>query len=57
MGIKADPTHKMRIQVLRQKLPEKRLLAAFKLTELTQRLFIQGLKKRFPDLSVDEFKF
>ena len=56
MGIKADPTHKMRIQVLRQMPPEKRLLAAFELTELTQRLFIQGLRKRFPGLSAGEFK-
>ncbi len=54
MGYKKDPTHKIRIQVLRQMPPEKRLQAALELSDLTNRLFIQGLKKRFPHLSQEE---
>jgi len=56
MGHKKDPAHKVRIQVLRRMPPEKRLQAALELSDLTSRLFIQGLKKRFPHLSHEEFK-
>jgi len=31
--------------------PEKRLLKAFKLTQFSEGLFIQGLHRRFPGLS------
>jgi hypothetical protein len=48
--------HKIYIQVLRKMSPEQRLLKAFELSELTRQLFIHGLRKRFPDLSDEEFK-
>ena len=48
--------HKIYIQVLRQMSPEKRLLKAFELSEFTRQLFIHGLRKRFPNLSDEEFK-
>ena len=35
---------------------EKRLLKAFELSEFTRRLFVHGLRKRFPDVSPEEFK-
>jgi len=35
--------------------PEKRLLKAFELSEFARRLFIHGLRKRFPDLEESEF--
>jgi hypothetical protein len=56
MNIKQRSNHKIYIQVLRQMPPEKRLLRAFELSEFTRELFIHGLRKRFPDLSEEEFK-
>ncbi len=36
--------------------PEQRLLKAFELTEFTRRLFEHGLRKRFPELTEEEFQ-
>jgi hypothetical protein len=52
---KPRPNHRLYLQVLRQMTPEQRLQKAFELSELTRRLFAQGLRKRFPDLPEDEF--
>ncbi|RKX76896.1 MAG: hypothetical protein DRP87_10620 [Spirochaetes bacterium] len=56
MDIKEHPNHKIYIQVLRQMSPEKRLIKAFELSEFTRQLFFHGLRKRYPDLSDEEFK-
>lgn len=56
MNIKEQPNHKIYIQVLRQMPPEKRLLKALELSEFTRQLFAHGLRKRFPNLSEEEFK-
>ena len=56
MNIKESPNYKIYIQVLRQISPEKRLLKAFELSEFTRQLFIYGLRKRFTNLSDEEFK-
>jgi len=56
MNIKENPNHKKYISILRQMSPEERLLKAFELSEFTKQLFIHGLRKRFPDLSEEEFK-
>ncbi|GAB6274285.1 MAG: hypothetical protein STSR0004_11480 [Peptococcaceae bacterium] len=56
MDIKERPNHKIYIRVLRQMTPEKRLLKAFELSEFTRQLFIHGLRKRYPNLSDEEFK-
>ncbi|HHT9155236.1 MAG TPA: hypothetical protein ACFYD5_05425 [Candidatus Tripitaka sp. YC43] len=56
MNIKKQPNHRIHIQVLRQMSSEKRLLKAFELSEFTNQLFIHGLRKRFPNLSDEEFK-
>ncbi len=56
MNIKERSNHKIYIQVLRQMSPEKTLVSALELSELTRQLFIYGLRKRFPNLSEEEFK-
>lgn len=56
MNLKKNPNHKEYIQILREMSPEKRLLKAFELSELSKQLFIHGLRKRFPDLPEDDFK-
>ena len=56
MNIKKRPNHKIYTQVLRQMSPEKRLLKAFELSEFANQLFTQGLHKRYPNLSDEEFK-
>ena len=40
--------------MLRNTLPEKRLLKALELSEFSKRLFVHGLRKRFPDLDEEE---
>ena len=54
--MKKSPIHRIYIQVLRQMSPERRLLKAFELSEMAHQLFIQGLHKRFPELSRKEFE-
>ncbi len=54
MDIKPRHNHKLYIEVLRRMTPEQRLLKAFELTEFSRALFLEGLKKRFPDLSDQE---
>lgn len=51
-----DGAHRVYIQALRNMPPEERLLKAFELSEFTKQLFIHGLRKRFPDLSEEEFR-
>ena len=55
MNTKERPNRRRYIQALRQMSPEKRLLKAFELSELTKQLFVHGLRQRFPDLSDEEF--
>jgi len=55
MDVKLRPNKKMYIRILRGMPPEKRLLKAFELSEFSKKLFVQGLRKRFPDLSENEF--
>ncbi len=54
--MKERPNHRKYIQILRQMSPEERLLKAFELSESGKQLFIHGLRKRFPDLSEEEFR-
>ncbi|MCH8293022.1 hypothetical protein IH992_18185 [Candidatus Poribacteria bacterium] len=53
--IKPRPNHKKYIQILRQMTPEQRLMKAFELSKFSKKLFIHGLRKRFPDLSEEKF--
>lgn len=52
---KPRPNHRQYIEVLRRMTPGERLAKAFELSELTKRLFKQGLRKRFPELSEEDF--
>ncbi len=56
MNLKKQPNHQEYIQVLRRMTPEKRLMKAFELSEFSKKLFVHGLRKRFPDLDEKEFK-
>jgi hypothetical protein len=55
MDIKEKPNHRIYVQILRKLTPEQRLLKAIELSELTKELFKIGLRKRFPNLSEQEF--
>jgi len=56
MKLKDSSSEKIYLEILRKMSPEKRLLKALELSDFTKKLFIHGLRKRFPDLSKDEFK-
>jgi hypothetical protein len=56
MDPKPRPNHRLYIEVLRRMTPEQRLAKAFELSALAKRAFIDGLRKRFPNLSEEEFK-
>ena len=51
MNIKERPNHELYIQALRRMSPDARLRKTFELSEFSRQLFLQGLRKRFPNLS------
>ena len=53
--IKPRPNHKQYIEVLRRMTPEQRVAKVFELSEMTKRLFLQGLRERFPDMDEERF--
>ena len=55
MDPKPRPNHERYIAALRAMTPQQRVQKAFELSALTKALFVQGLRKRFPDLSEAEF--
>jgi hypothetical protein len=56
VNLKRRPNHKLYLEVLRRLSPEQRLLKAFELSAFAKALFIEGLRKRFPDVTAEEFK-
>ena len=56
MNPKRRPNHHRYIETLRRMTPEERLAKAFELSALGKRLFVDGLRRRFPDLPEPEFK-
>lgn len=54
MDPKPQPNHAIYLQVIRNMTPEQRLKKAFELTEMTRRVFKQGLRDRFPERSEAE---
>jgi hypothetical protein len=56
MNPKKNPNHKIYIDVLRNMTPEQRLNKAFELSEFSKEIFRHGLRKRFPDLSEEDFQ-
>jgi hypothetical protein len=53
---KPRPNHRLYIEALRRMTPAQRLKRAFELSDLTRRLFMHGLRKRFPEASEAELK-
>jgi len=52
----SDEGHKHQLSVLRGLTPEQPLLIAFDLSENTRRIFAEGLRARFPELSEQELR-
>jgi hypothetical protein len=52
--IKPQPNHQIYLEVLRRMTPEQRLLKAFDLTAFCKAVFLEGLRKRFPDVTPTE---
>jgi hypothetical protein len=55
MDPKPRPNHQLYLQSLRRMTPAQRLEKAFELSEFSKQLFMEGLRKRFPDMPPDEF--
>ena len=55
MNPKPRPNHQRYLEVLRSMTGEQRLLKAFEMSEFTKAIFREGLRKRFPHLSEEEF--
>jgi hypothetical protein len=53
---KPRPNHAIYLQSLRRMTPEQRLRKALELSELTRRLFSDGLRRANPDLTEAEFR-
>ncbi len=56
MMIKKYPNHNIYMQTLKSMTPEQRLKKAFELSAITKKLFLRGLKKRFPEKNEVEIK-
>lgn len=54
--IKPKPNHAIYLQTLRKMTPAQRLEKAFELSAMSKQLFLQGLKKRFPNYTEQELK-
>jgi len=55
MDPKPRPNHHLYLEALRRMTGEERLLKAFELSEFSRQVFREGLRRRFPDLSEEEF--
>jgi hypothetical protein len=56
MDPKPKPNHRIYLEVLRAMTPEQKLMKVFKLSEFSKALFIEGLRRRFPDATEEEFR-
>jgi len=52
---KPRPNHRQYLEVLRRMTPQQKAAKFFELSEQAKRLFREGLRKRFPELSEEEF--
>lgn len=50
MDTKKRQNHRVYIEALRRMTSKERLEKAFELSEFSRRLFVHGLRRRFPDL-------
>ncbi|HXE54138.1 MAG TPA: hypothetical protein VN541_14040 [Tepidisphaeraceae bacterium] len=55
MDPKPRPNHRQYLEVLRRMTPQQKAAKFFELSEQAKRLFREGLRKRFPELSEEEF--
>lgn len=55
MDPKPRPNHGLYLQILRRMTPQQRLDKAFELTALARELFLHGLRRRYPNLSDEQF--
>ncbi|HEX42048.1 MAG TPA: hypothetical protein ENN81_08310 [Phycisphaerales bacterium] len=53
--MKNDPNHAVYIRLMRRLTPEQRLAIALDLSEFSKWLFIEGLRKLYPDLPLAQF--
>ncbi len=53
-NLKPQPNHQIYLQTLQKMTSAERLQKAFELSEMTKQLFLQGIKKRFPDYSTEK---
>ena len=56
MSAKPRPNHREYLKALARMTPEQRLLKAFELSRTTRELFMNGLRRRFPDLPDEDLK-
>jgi len=56
MDIKPRPNHARYIESLRRMTPEQRLRKSFELTDYARRLFVAGLRARFPQADEAQIK-
>jgi hypothetical protein len=54
VALKPRPNHARYLAVLRAMTPEQRLAKAFELSAFSKELFLQGLRRRFPDLDAEQ---
>jgi hypothetical protein len=54
--LKPRPNQQEYLEVLRRMTPQQRLQKAFELSEETKRLFLIGLRQRFPEKSEAEIR-
>jgi hypothetical protein len=55
MHIKSRPNHLLYLKSLQGMTPAQRLGKAFELSDFARQLFVEGLRKRFSNLSPEEF--
>lgn len=54
--LKPEPNRKLYIEILRKMTPEQRLKKTFELSEFARKLFMKGIRKRFPDATEEEIR-
>ena len=56
MDIKPRPNHQLYLEILQRMTPEQHLLKVFELSALSKALFLEGLRKTFPNKTEEEIK-
>ena len=56
MDIKPRPNHQLYLQILQRMTPDERLAKAFELSAFAKALFLEGLRKTFPNKTEEEIK-